>query len=120
KKEAAFDRKRSEAQVKKWDATARALSLSLNVRDKETEGHAERGCNYSLRLAREMNLSNGDTLALEFGARLHDVGKIGVPDRILKKPQKLNEDEWVIMKQHPAIGEQMVITAQLPADAAAI
>jgi putative nucleotidyltransferase with HDIG domain len=92
----------------------------LNVRDKETEGHAERVIQYSQRLGREMNLSNSDMLALELGARLHDIGKIGVPDHILKKPQKLTDDEWKIMHQHPAIGEQMVLSAQLPPDAAAI
>jgi response regulator RpfG family c-di-GMP phosphodiesterase len=120
KKQAAFERKQNENQVKRWYAAALALSLSLNVRDKETEGHAERVIQYSQRLGRQMNLSNSDMLALELGARLHDVGKIGVPDHILKKPQKLTDEEWKIMHQHPAIGEQMVTTAQLPSDAAAI
>ena len=120
KKQAVFERTLNQAQATKWDATARALSLSLNVRDKETEGHAERVLAYSMRLGREMNLSNRDMLALELGARLHDIGKIGVPDKILKKPEKLTDDEWQIMRQHPAIGEQMALSAQLPIDVASI
>jgi response regulator RpfG family c-di-GMP phosphodiesterase len=120
RKNEAFERKRVQNQVSRWDAAARALALSLNVRDKETEGHAERVLLYSKRLGQELNLSNSDMVALEYGARLHDVGKIGVPDHILKKPAKLTAEEWAIMHQHPAIGEQMVLTAQLPADAATI
>jgi response regulator RpfG family c-di-GMP phosphodiesterase len=120
RKHEAFERKRVQNQVSRWDAAAQALSLSLNVRDKETEGHAERVLEYSKRLGQELNLSNSDMVALEYGARLHDVGKIGVPDHILKKPGKLTTEEWAIMHQHPAIGEQMVLTAQLPTDAATI
>jgi response regulator RpfG family c-di-GMP phosphodiesterase len=120
RKQAVFERKLKESQITRWDVAARSLSLSLNVRDKETEGHAERVLAYSLRLAREMDLSNEHQLALEFGARLHDIGKIGIPDHILKKPGKLDEDEWIIMRRHPEIGEQMAISAELPRDAAAI
>jgi response regulator RpfG family c-di-GMP phosphodiesterase len=120
RRQEAFNRKRHELQALKWDASARALSLSLNARDKETEGHAERVLAYSMRLGREIQLSNDDILALEFGARLHDIGKIAVPDSVLKKPHPLTEDEWMVMKRHPSIGERMVLTTDLPASAAAI
>jgi putative nucleotidyltransferase with HDIG domain len=120
KKEAAFERKRVEAQMSKWDAAARALALSLNARDKETEGHAERVLAYSIRLGREIELSNDDMIALEFGARLHDIGKIGVPDHVLKKPHPLTDQEWVVMKKHPTIGQQMLLSMKLPDTAAAI
>ena len=120
KRHAAFERKRIEAQVENWDSAARALSLSLNARDKETEGHAERVLAYSIRLGREVGLSNDQMIALEFGARLHDVGKIAVPDNVLKKPGKLNDEEWLIMEKHPTIGQQMVLSVGLPADAATI
>jgi response regulator RpfG family c-di-GMP phosphodiesterase len=120
KRHAAFERKRTEAQIENWDSAARALSLSLNARDKETEGHAERVLAYSIRLGREVGLSNDQMIALEFGARLHDVGKIAVPDNVLKKPGDLNDEEWLIMEKHPTIGQQMVLSMNLPADAAAI
>lgn len=106
--------------VLRWDAAACALSLSLNARDKETEGHAERVLAYSLRLGREVGLSVEEMIALQFGAQLHDIGKIAVPDSVLKKPHPLTADEWVIMKRHPVIGEQMVLKNDLPAAAAAI
>jgi response regulator RpfG family c-di-GMP phosphodiesterase len=120
KRHAAFERKRTEAQIENWDSAARALSLSLNARDKETEGHAERVLAYSIRLGREVGLSNDQMIALEFGARLHDVGKIAVPDNVLKKPGDLNDEEWLIMEKHPTIGQQMVLSMNLPADAATI
>jgi hypothetical protein len=56
---------------------------------------------YSLRLGREYGLSSEEMKALEFGSLLHDIGKIGVPDSILRKPAKLTEEEWVRMREHP-------------------
>src|SRR5260370_28344552 len=96
------------------------MSLSINGGGKETEGNGERVLGYSIRLGREVGLSNDQMIALEFGARLHDVGKIAVPDNVLKKPGKLNDEEWLIMEKRPTIGQQMVLSVGLPADAATI
>ena len=63
---------------------------------------------YSLRLGREYGLDEQQMKALEFGSLLHDIGKIGVPDSILRKPGKLTEQEWVRMREHPLHGRQIL------------
>ena len=72
-----------------YRSTLKALTAALETRDSETHGHSERVVSYSLRLGREYGLNSEDMKSLEFGALLHDIGKIGVPDSILRKPAKL-------------------------------
>ncbi|HEV2883998.1 MAG TPA: response regulator, partial [Pyrinomonadaceae bacterium] len=84
-----------------YRSTLRALTAALETRDQETHGHSERVVTYSLRLGREYGLDAQRIKALEFGSLLHDIGKIGVPDLILRKPAKLTEEEWVLMREHP-------------------
>jgi len=105
-----------------WNILARAFALALNARDKETEGHAERVVAFSVRLGQELGMSGSDLIALALGARLHDIGKIAVPDNVLKKAAPLTEDEWTKMRIHPVIGEQMVraMEGRLPEAAALI
>lgn len=91
-----------------YRATLKALVSSLEMRDAETHGHSERVVNFSLRLGRELDISDEQTRALELGSMLHDIGKIGVPDMILRKPGSLTEEEWVIMRKHPALGRQIL------------
>ncbi|MDX6611497.1 MAG: cyclic di-GMP phosphodiesterase [Blastocatellia bacterium] len=91
-----------------YRSTLRALTAALETRDQETHGHSERVVSYSLRLGREYGLDNERIKALEFGALLHDIGKIGVPDAILRKPAKLTEEEWVHMRAHPLHGQQIL------------
>jgi putative nucleotidyltransferase with HDIG domain len=91
-----------------YRSTLRALTAALETRDLETHGHSERVVTYSLRLGREYGLDSYRTKALEFGSLLHDIGKIGVPDSILRKPAKLTDDEWVLMRQHPVHGQQIL------------
>jgi putative nucleotidyltransferase with HDIG domain len=91
-----------------YRSTLRALTAALETRDLETHGHSERVVTYSLRLGREYGLDSHRTKALEFGSLLHDIGKIGVPDSILRKPAKLSDDEWVLMRQHPVHGQQIL------------
>src|SRR5688500_12056090 len=91
-----------------YRSTLRALTAALETRDAETHGHSERVVSYSLRLGRECGLSREQMKALEFGALLHDIGKIGVPDAILRKPAKLTEEEWVKMREHPMHGQQIL------------
>src|SRR5947209_6120834 len=83
-----------------YRSTLKALTAALEARDSETHGHSERVVTYSLRLGREYGLSSDAMKALEFGSLLHDIGKIGVPDAILRKPAKLTEEEWVRMREH--------------------
>ncbi len=103
-----------------WLTAADALMTALAARDDETGGHAERVVSFSLRLGREVGLSQPDMIALELGARLHDVGKIGVPDSILHKPAELDTEEWLKMRYHPTRGEQMVRKLKLPEAAALV
>jgi putative nucleotidyltransferase with HDIG domain len=91
-----------------YRSTLRALTAALETRDAETHGHSERVVTYSLRLGREYGLDNAQMKALEFGALLHDIGKIGVPDAILRKPAALTEEEWVHMRAHPLHGQQIL------------
>ena len=91
-----------------YRSTLKALTAALETRDSETHGHSERVVSYSLRLGREYGLSSDQMKALEFGSLLHDIGKIGVPDSILRKPAKLTEEEWVRMREHPLHGQQIL------------
>jgi putative nucleotidyltransferase with HDIG domain len=91
-----------------YRSTLKALTAALETRDSETHGHSERVVTYSLRLGREYGLSSEEMKALEFGSLLHDIGKIGVPDSILRKPAKLTEEEWVRMREHPIHGQQIL------------
>jgi putative nucleotidyltransferase with HDIG domain len=91
-----------------YRSTLKALTAALETRDSETHGHSERVVTYSLRLGREYGLNTETMKALEFGSLLHDIGKIGVPDSILRKPAKLTEEEWVRMREHPFHGQQIL------------
>lgn len=88
--------------------TLKALAASLETRDAETHGHSERVVRFSLRLGQELGLAQDKMRALEFGALLHDIGKIGVPDAILRKPGPLTEEEWSRMRQHPVLGQKIL------------
>ena len=91
-----------------YRSTLKALAHALETRDAETHGHSERVVTFSLRLGRELNLGKDQLKALEFGSLLHDIGKIGVPDAILRKPAKLNSEEWIKMREHPVQGQQIL------------
>ena len=91
-----------------YRSTLKALTSALETRDSETHGHSERVVTYSLRLGREYGLDSELMKALEFGSLLHDIGKIGVPDAILRKPAKLTDEEWVRMREHPIHGQQIL------------
>jgi len=91
-----------------YRSTLKALTSALEARDSETHGHSERVVTYSLRLGREYGLASEKMKAWEFGSLLHDIGKVGVPDSILRKPGKLTEEEWVKMREHPVHGQQIL------------
>ena len=91
-----------------YDATIEGWSRALDLRDKETEGHTLRVTDMALRLARAFGLRDEELVHLRRGALLHDIGKMGVPDRILLKPGPLTDDEWVIMRLHPVFAHEML------------
>ena len=83
------------------NATIEGLSRALELRDRETEGHAHRVADFCTILAMRVGIGGAELEYTRQGALLHDIGKIGIPDKILRKPGKLNLQEWSIMKQHP-------------------
>jgi putative two-component system response regulator len=88
------------------------LGRIIEARDPCTEGHCDRLADYAITLGRHLNLNEEDFDTLYRGAFLHDVGKIGIPDRILLKKGKLTRSEYALMKQHPAIGDELCRTAR--------
>jgi len=85
-----------------------AVVTAADARDHETTGHSFRVAHYAVALARTMGLRGEQLKAIEWGALLHDVGKMVVPDEILRKVGPLTEDEWYIMRQHPNWGFDML------------
>lgn len=91
-----------------YDQTLKALMSALDARDRETEGHSMRVSRLACLLGEKIGLNEEQLKALERGALLHDIGKIGISDIILHKPGKLTDDEWKIMRMHPEIGARIV------------
>jgi hypothetical protein len=91
-----------------YDSTLKALMAALDAKDESTEGHCERVAKLTVQLARHMELPETMMVHIERGAMLHDVGKIGVPDEVLQKPDSLSENEWTTMRKHPMLAGVMV------------
>ncbi len=95
-----------------YDATIAGWSHALDLRDNETEGHSQRVTDLSLGLARLFGLREEELVHVHRGALLHDIGKMGVPDQVLLKAGPLTDDEWVVMKKHPAFAYEMLSPIQ--------
>lgn len=93
---------------KTYFETISALALAVEAKDYYSRGHLERVADYCIRIARKLNLPEEDIRILRDGARLHDLGKIGILDEILKKPSSLSPQEWEMMKKHTEIGEGII------------
>jgi len=91
-----------------YDATIEGWSRALDLRDKETEGHSKRVTEMTVKLARAFGLSESELVQVRWGALLHDIGKMGVPDGILHKPGPLTDVEWVAMKMHPIFANELL------------
>ena len=91
-----------------YTETIEALMSALEARDPYTQEHTSRIRDVAVGLAVAMHLQPEEKRAVKLGAILHDVGKIGIPDAILRKPEKLTDEEWVVMRAHPTIGEHML------------
>ena len=91
-----------------YDETLHALGGALDLRDNETAEHSERVTRYSLEIARSMLCDEKELKQIALGARLHDIGKIGVPDSVLLKPDKLTPGETETMRKHVRIGYDMI------------
>jgi len=95
-------------------ATIAALSRSMAAKDDYTGGHTERVAEIAVALANRLDFRGDELHALEIGALLHDVGKIGISEVVLNKPGPLDEDEWALMKKHPLISEYILSSVDLP------
>ncbi len=91
-----------------YDATLEGWSHALDLRDRETEGHTRRVAETTLQLAKAMGVPDHDLIHIRRGALLHDIGKMGLPDRILFKPGPLDEDELAEMRRHPEYAHRML------------
>ena len=95
-----------------YDTTLEGWAHALELRDHETQGHAQRVTELTLQLARDLDLSDEDLVNVRRGTLLHDIGKMGIPDQILLKPGPLTDNEWEIMRQHPVYAHDML--SQIP------
>jgi putative two-component system response regulator len=95
------------------EAVTRCIAQTIELKDPYTRGHCDRVAGYALLLAKEMGLSDEMEKGIVYGSWLHDCGKIGVPEAILNSPDSLTEEEWIILRQHPAWGAEVARQAEL-------
>ncbi len=91
-----------------YATTLEALMEAVDARDSETQGHSRRVAEYTVAVARRMGIAEPELTQYRWGALLHDVGKIGIPDAVLRKPGPLTPEEWGIMRQHPEMGARIL------------
>jgi len=89
-------------------AAIRSLALAIEAKDPCTHGHSLRVQRWATAVAKELGLSGDRLQALSYAAELHDIGKLAIPDEVLKAPRRLTDSEWVIVQQHPRRGVEMV------------
>lgn len=89
-----------------------ALLGALEAKDKYTHGHSSATMFHAVAVARELGLSEDEVAAVQLGALFHDIGKIGIPENILRKPERLTDEEWTEMRMHPIVGANLL--AQVP------
>jgi len=101
-------------------ATLDALSMALDFRDQSTSGHSRRVAELTAGAASNMGIKDAALVQIEHGALLHDIGKLKIPDSILWKPAKLNDDEWQTMRRHAEYGYQFLSNVEFLKGAAEI
>ncbi|HAE37673.1 MAG TPA: hypothetical protein DCG57_03420 [Candidatus Riflebacteria bacterium] len=89
-------------------STIEVLATAIDAKDPYTQGHSRRVTQYSVAIAEEMNLAPKDVEDIRYAGLLHDVGKIGIKDSIIRKPGRLTDEEYAIIKKHPAIGAKIL------------
>ncbi len=94
--------------LKAYEETLEGWAKALALKEEETEEHSRRVTTLTVELAKEMGIKGEELVFVRYGALLHDIGKIGIPDAILLKRGPLNEEEWAIMKMHTVFGYKML------------
>lgn len=84
------------------------ITSALDARDPYTGNHSRRVSDMACFLCQKLGISHEETQEIHISGHLHDIGKIGIPDRVLLKPGKLNDEEWALMKKHPEIGADIL------------
>ncbi|MBM4273913.1 MAG: HD domain-containing protein [Deltaproteobacteria bacterium] len=97
-------------------STIRALAAALEAKDPYTRGHSDAVARYAAALAGRLGLSRQEIETIEVAAILHDIGKIGIHEEILNKPDKLNDDEWQQVRQHPECSLKILDNINFPWD----
>jgi cyclic di-GMP phosphodiesterase len=103
-----------------YDVTLEALGDALDMKDAETQGHSKRVTAYTVRIASALGLDQDAIRTLARGAFLHDIGKMAIPDAILRKPGRLTAEETEVMQQHSYLGYRMVKKISFLSDASEI
>jgi len=101
-----------------YHSTLVALSKALDSRDADSDGHSLRVTVYATRLAQQLGLEDSQIRTIERGVLLHDIGKIGIPDELLRKPGQLSHSEWLMMQKHPEIGFRILSSIKFLKEAA--
>jgi putative nucleotidyltransferase with HDIG domain len=91
-----------------YENTLQGWSKALEYRDEDTEGHTQRVTDITMALCTSFGIKEPELTKIRYGALLHDIGKLGIPDAVLNKPGKLTAEEWVIMQKHPELGREML------------
>jgi len=94
--------------IRAYNEVIEGWARALELRDQETEGHSRRVENLTLTIARKMGIAEEKLAHIRQGALLHDIGKMGVPDQILHKPDSLTEEEWEVMRKHPTFAYELL------------
>jgi PAS domain S-box-containing protein len=94
--------------TRSYDTTLEGWSRALDYRDKETEGHSQRVTEMAVKMGSAIGMSEQELVHVRRGALLHDIGKLGVPDKILLKPGPLNDEEWEAMRKHPVFAHELL------------
>ena len=96
-----------------YDATLEVLSTALDLREREAKGHSKRVTEMTLNLAKAMGVDSQELVNIRRGASLHDVGNLGVPESILRKPSEPTTEEWTIIHMHPQYGYEIMVPIAL-------
>jgi putative nucleotidyltransferase with HDIG domain len=102
-----------QAQQADFLASIQALMGALEARDRYTRGHSERVRAWTIRISRQLGLSEFEIENVSLAARLHDIGKVGIRDAILEKAGSLSAEEWQIMRSHPTVGVEILSPIQM-------
>ncbi|PKK87990.1 MAG: hypothetical protein CVV64_20660 [Candidatus Wallbacteria bacterium HGW-Wallbacteria-1] len=94
--------------LRAYDATIAGWAHALDLKDDETENHSRRVTELTMRISRKLGIKEEEMAHVRRGALLHDIGKMGIPDKILLKAGKLTDDEWGIMRKHPVFAFEML------------